>query len=214
MGQRKISRGRILRDYRLRVGQPLNSTELTTGTEELYGSDLFTTVRTTCVDELVTIKVSESPLPRLRLGAGFDLERHGRSFAELSYAALPTVGGSVTGLAKYGEFDEEFSLAYRNLAIFQTYLEGSGSLKSSHTEYHYYNPHGESGGLYHFDRSGGSIYIGQQFRTWGRLILGVQAERVRTNYDQSPPEMDLRKVFLRSEIDEGPGGFPQPWPAL
>ena len=200
-GQNKIGRRRILRDFRIRVGEPLNQNDLDSGIEELYGSGLFNTVRATCVGGIVTVKVSESPLPRLRLGGGLDSERHGRGFAELSYAAVPAIGGDITGLIKYGEFDERYSFTYRNLAIFQTYLEGAGSLESSHDEYHYYDIDGKSTGRYHFDRLGGTVHIGQQFRTWGRVILGLRAERVRTDYVGSSPEWDLRRVFLRSEID-------------
>lgn len=200
-GEHYVGSGRILRDLDVKVGKPLNISKIIRGIEELYGSDLFNLVRATCEDGVVTIKVSERPPPRIRLGAGVDSERHGRGLLELSYESIPTVGGGLSAWLKYGEFDERYSLTYRNLAVFQTYLEGSGSADWARTEYHYYDPAGGSHGLYHFDRIGGSAYIGQQFRTWGRIVLGIRGERIRTDHRDSPPELDLRRVFLRSEID-------------
>jgi len=200
-GNKKIGRRRILRDFSLKVGAALDRRAMTDGIAELYGSGLFNSVRATCVGGVVNIKVVESPLPRLRLGAGLDSERHGRGFAEGSYAALPLIGGDLTGLIRYGELDEIYRISYRNLAIFQTYLEGSSSLESSHTEYHYFDSKGDDQGRYSFDRVGAALHIGQQFRTWGRVVLGVRADRVRTDYAGVSSEWDLRRVFLRSEID-------------
>jgi NTE family protein len=200
-GQHNLSRGRILRDFHIRVGRPLALKSLNRGIAELYGSGLFNTVRATVIGADVTVKVSESPPPRLRLGAGFDSERHGRGLVQLSYASLPGLGGRLTALTKYAEFDETYSLTYTNPAFFQTYLEGSGSLGYTQSEYHYYDTEGKSHGLYHINRFGGSVYLGQQFRTWGRVVLGLRAERMRSNYGAQPEELDLRRVFLRSEID-------------
>lgn len=200
-GQRNLSQGRILRDFHMKAGRPMNLNDLNRGISELYGSGLFNTVRATVVGGIVTIKVSESPPPRLRVGAGFDSERHGRGFAQLAYANLPRLGGQLTALAKYAEFDEQYSLTYNNPAFFQTYLEGSGSLGYTSTEYHYYDPRGKSDGTYYFHRFGGSIYFGQQFRTWGRVVLGLRAERMRTNHFPGPGDLDLRRIFLRSEVD-------------
>jgi NTE family protein len=138
-GQHNLSRGRILRDFHLQVGQPLRLKSLNRGIAELYGSGLFNTVRATVVDGAVTVKVSENPPPRLRLGAGFDSERHGRGLMQLSYASLPGLGGRLTALTKYAEFEETYSLTYTNPAFFQTYLEGSGSLGYTQSEYHYYD---------------------------------------------------------------------------
>ncbi len=200
-GQHSLNPRRILRDFTLQTGKSLNLDELCLGLEELYGSGLFSIVRATVNAGVVTIKVAESPAPRLKLGAGVDSERHGRGLVELAYAALPGVGGSLTSWVKYAEFDERYTFTYRNLAIFQTYLEGSASLESERTEYPYYDLEGKSSGLYHFDRLGGTIYFGQQFRSWGRMALGLRGERVRTDHQGSPPELDLRRLYLRSEID-------------
>jgi NTE family protein len=200
-GQHNLSQGRILRDFHLQVGQPLRLKSLNRGITELYGSGLFNTVRATVVNGEVTVKVSESPPPRLRLGAGFDSERHGRGLLQLSYANLPGLGGRLTALTKYAEFDETYSLTYTNPAFFQTYLEGSGSLGYTQSEYHYYDAEGESHGLYHINRFGGSVYLGQQFHTWGRVVLGLRVERMRSNFGLQPEELDLRRLFLRSEVD-------------
>jgi len=200
-GNKKISRRRILRDFGLKSGLLLDRAALSDGIAELYGSGLFNSVRATCIGNAVNIKVTEGPLPRLRLGAGFDTERRGRGFAEASYAALPLVGGDVTGLVRYGELDEIYRISYRNLAIFQTYLEGSSSLESSHTEYYNFDAEGDRQGRYNFDRASAAIHIGQQFRTWGRMVLGLRADRIRPDYEGAPSEWDLRRVFLRSEID-------------
>jgi NTE family protein len=200
-GAHYLSEGRILRDFSIKPGAPLHLTDLNRGVEELFGSDLFNSVRATIQHDTVRIKIVESPLPRLRLGAGLDTERNGRSFLELSYAALPSLGGSLTSTVKYGEFDERYGLTYRNLAIFHTYLEGAATAEAVRTEYRYYDAAGNSSGLYHFLRKGGQIYIGQQFRTWGHVILGLRAEQILSDHRTSPEELDIRRVFLRSEID-------------
>lgn len=200
-GAHHLSEKRILRDFSVRPGAPLNISDLNRGVEELFGSDLFNSVRTTIHRDTVTIKILESPLPRLKLGAGLDTERNGRGFLELSYAALPKVGGSLTSTLKYGEFDERYVLMYRNLAIFHTYLEGAAAIEAIRTEYRYYDAAGNSSWLYHFLRKGGQIYIGQQFRTWGHVIFGLRAEQIQSDHRTSPDELDIRRVFLRSEID-------------
>ena len=200
-GLKHLSEGRVMRDFNLEIGRPLNVVELNRSLDELFGSDLFNIVRATISDGVVTIKVQEKPTPRLRLGAGVDSERHGRGLVELSHESIPLLGGQATAWIKYGEFDERYELTYRNLAILKTYLEGSASLISSRTEYHYYDTKGESQGGYHFDRLGISAHIGQQFHTWGRLLFGFQASRVRSNYQYAPPELNLRKFFIRSELD-------------
>lgn len=195
------SAGRILRDLQVKVGEPLNLSDLNSGLEELHGSNLFTLVRATLVDGVLTIKVRERPRLRLRLGAGVDSERNGRGLVEFSFESLPLLGGSLTAWIKYAEFDERYELTYSNLAILKTYLEGSCSLISSRTEYNYYDSEGGSLGLYHFDRLGGTAHLGMQFRTWGRLLIGLRGERVRTDHATSSPELDLRRLFLRSEFD-------------
>lgn len=200
-GTESISPKRILRDFQFREGYPLNLFDLTTGIQELYGSDLFSLIRATIEDGIITIKVQERPTPRLRLGAGADSERNGRGLVELSQEAFPFIGGSFTGKVHYGEFDELYEISYKNLAIFSTYLEGFCSLISSRTEYHYFNNEGESQGLYHFARTGASAYIGLQFRTWGRISFGLRGERVYSDHGKSPDEFDLNRIFLRSEYD-------------
>jgi NTE family protein len=200
-GQQALSQSRILRDFHIRVGARLSLKDLDRGVAELYGSSLFNIVRWTLEDDILTIKVSESPPPRLRIGAGFDSERNGRGFAQLSYLNLPKLGGRLSALAKYAEFDEIYSLTYNNPAFFQTYLEGSGSLEYTHTEYNDYTLEGESIRSYYFNRAGGSVFLGQQFRTWGRVVLGVRFERLRTDRLQSHQDLDLRRIFLRSEVD-------------
>ena len=200
-GAHHLSSGRILRDFSIDNGERLNLGDLTAGLDELYGSDLFNLVRATIIDGVVTIKVQERTSPRLRLGAGVDSERHGRGLIELSHESLPLLGGSLRTWIKYGEFDERYELTYRNLALLKTYLEGSASVISSRTEYHYYDEKGRAQGLYHFDRLGVSAHIGQQFHTWGRLVFGFQATRIRSDHRSTPPELDLRRLFLRSELD-------------
>ncbi len=200
-GAHYLSEGRILRDFNVKPDAPLNLSDLNRGVEELFGSDLFNSVRATIQRDTVTIKIVESPLPRLRLGAGMDTERNGRGFLELTYAALPKLGGSLTSMVKYGEFDERYGLTYRNLAIFHTYLEGAAAIEATRSEYRYYDAAGNSSGLYHFLRKGGQVYIGQQFRTWGHVIFGLRVEQILSDHRASPAELDIRRVFLRSEID-------------
>ncbi|MCX6639053.1 MAG: patatin-like phospholipase family protein [bacterium] len=200
-GVYRISPGRIKRDLNLRVGKPLQINELMRGLDELYGSDLFELVRATLVDASITIKVTERPPLRLRFGVGADSDRKGRGLLESSYQNLPFAGGSVTSWIKYGELDQRYDLTYRNLAIFRTYLEGSATGFSSRTEYHYYDNTGKAGDLYHFERLGALIQAGQQFRTWGRLLVGLEVQRIRTDYLGGPNELDLRKLFVRSEFD-------------
>ncbi|TKJ40332.1 hypothetical protein CEE37_08375 [candidate division LCP-89 bacterium B3_LCP] len=200
-GTHHSSSGRILRDFKLKSGEPLNLSDLIIGIDELYGSNLFILVRATLVNGIVTIKVRERPSPRLRLGAGLDSDNNGRGLLELYHESVPFIGGSVSAWIKYAEFHERYELTYRNLAILRTYLEASGSLLSSRTEYHYYNQKGQRTGLYHFERLGGTAYFGQQFRTWGRIIIGARGERIRSDHLSSSPELDLRRFFLRAEYD-------------
>lgn len=200
-GLHRVSAGRLLRDFSIKEGEPLNILDLNLGIEESYGSDLFNIVRATIVDNVVTIKVQERPSPRLRLGAGVDSERHGRGLMELSHESVPVLGGSIRAWLKYGELDERYELTYRNLAILKTYMEGSGSVISSRTEYHYFDNSGQSQGQYHFDRLAAAVHLGQQFHTWGRIVFGFSASRIRGDYRNAPPELQLRKFFLRSEMD-------------
>jgi len=200
-GPHRVNRQRLLRGFEIQPGQPLELDGLNRSLGELYGSNLFSSVRATVEDGVVTIKVSQSPPPALRLGAGVDSERHGRAFAELSHANLPLVSGSLTAWMKYAEYEERYSLTYRNLAVLQTYMEGSGALSFSRRQYHYRELTGRSTGMYHFDRLTATAHLGQQFRTWGRVVLGVRFDRLWSDYQFAPPEMDLRRFFLRSQID-------------
>jgi NTE family protein len=200
-GNKIQSAGRILRDVLVKSEEPLSLPDLTTSLEELHGSDLFTLVRSTLVNDTLTFKVREKPRSRLRIGAGVDSERNGRGLVEFSYGSLPVSGGSLTAWLKYAEFEEKYELIYRHLAILKTYMEGSCSLISNRTEYEYYDSEGNSTGLYHFDRMGATAHLGMQFRTWGRLLIGVRGERIRTDHITSPYELDLRRIFLRSEFD-------------
>ncbi len=200
-GTRNIHPSRILRDVDIKVGKPLNIEALNVGIEELYGSNLFEIIRATIVNDTVTIKVQEHRSPRLRLGAGMDSDRHGRGFAEISHESVPFLGGSTDLWLKYGEFDERYELTYRNLAVLTTYVEGAISLFSTRTQYKDYDDFGESQGGYHFREKGGTVHLGQQFRTWGRLTFGLSAYRLRSVFGEVAEEMDLRKLFVRSQFD-------------
>ncbi|MBU1651808.1 BamA/TamA family outer membrane protein, partial [bacterium] len=201
VGLAQVSRGRVLRDFDISMSEPLQLYQVYQGMDELYGSGLFELVRTTIMQDTLTLNVQEHPTPRLRIGAGFDLERHGRAFTELSYEALPYVGGSVTGWLKYAEFDEHYEINYRNLALFRTYLEGSAALFSTRTNYNYSNIKGEKLDSYYFVKIGGSAYLGQQFRTWGRVIAGVQLYRLRHVMQTQEDQFDIQKFYFRSEFD-------------
>ncbi len=200
-GTKNISTGRVLRDIAVKAGEPLQMDDIDSGVEELYGSDLFEIVRTTIINDTITIKVIEQRTPRLRLGAGIDSDRNGRGFGELSHEAIPIIGGSAAIWLKYGEFDERYELTYRNLAIMKTYLEGSMSLFTTRNTYKIYDDSGNSHGNYYFKRRGGSAYIGQQFRTWGRLDFGLTAYRVWDVAGENEEVVNLRKLFFRSEFD-------------
>ncbi|MFH1862026.1 MAG: patatin-like phospholipase family protein [bacterium] len=200
-GLQYLREERILRDFPIRVGDPFRLRDLQRGIDELYGSRLFNTVRTTCVDGIITVIVEERPSPILGLGAGVDLERHGRGLITLTQESIPFLSGGLSVWLKYAEFDERYNITYRNLAILQTYLEIGGSFESTRNEFYQYQHNGDRLGQYHFNRLTGSLHIAQQFRTWGRISLGLKGERVRTNHLTSSPELDLRKLFLLIEID-------------
>jgi predicted acylesterase/phospholipase RssA/hemolysin activation/secretion protein len=200
-GLQRTSSGRILRDFNIDTGKPLRLDALNSGIDELYGSGLFATVRATVDNDTITIKVRERSSPRVRIGAGIDSERHGRGLAELSYEALPVLGGTATGWLKYAELDERYELTYQHLAIMKTYLEGGASLYSTKNQYKFYDSHGNSEGNYYFRRKGASVYLGQQFRTWGRLSFGLNVFLVRSVFDEYEESKELRKFFLRAEFD-------------
>jgi outer membrane protein assembly factor BamA len=200
-GASPASAERIRRDLMVSVGKPLQWDLLRRGTSELYGSGLFDIIRTTVNRDTVTVKVRERRFPRIRLGAGVDSEHNGRGFAELSYENLPIIGGGATAWLKYGEFDERYELRYQNLAFFRTYLEASLSVFSARRQYRSYDLSGHSSGRYSFERRGGTAFIGQQFRTWGRLALGVSAYDLSSDATEPEEEFSIRKVFLKSDFD-------------
>ncbi len=192
---------RIRRDLLVTIGKPLQQDLLRRGISELYGSGLFDIIRATVNRDTLTIKVRERRFPRVRLGAGVDSEHNGRGFAELSYESLPFIGGGATAWLKYGEFDERYELRYHNLAFFRTYLEASLSIFAARRQYRNYDLSGQSSGRYSFERRGGTAFIGQQFRTWGRLALGLSAYDLKSDIPEPEEEYSIRKVFLKSDFD-------------
>lgn len=125
------SRNVVLRDVRVRRGEPLNNEALLQTLTQLHATGNFISIHSMIEQEadgiILRIYLEEAQFPKLGLGLGFDSDRRARYFSELTWRyALLNTSEEFKLFAKYGERDENYSFSISADRLFQSYIGWKG----------------------------------------------------------------------------------------
>ncbi len=213
-GLRRHKPWAVLREFPLHTGQAFEVRKAKRGVAQIYGSDLFESVNLAVAPSDsgadLTLRVVERASPQLRFGAGYSLERKGRSFAEFLDDNILGIGARLSVFGKYGEMDEEgrVQLTFDRLSFYPPIDQALASYPTiditarwKREEYYFYNDRHKTEAAYFFERAGGSIWSGRAFRRWGMISPGVLYESILSSQILQEPRTDMVGAGVRTIVD-------------
>ncbi len=213
-GLRRHKPWAVRREFPLRPGQLFELRKAKRGIAQIYGSDLFESVNLAVQPSDsgadLTLRVVERASPQLRFGAGFSLERKGRSFAEFLDDNILGIGARLSLFGKYGERDEEarVRLTFDRFSFYTPLDQALASYPTidvtarwNREEYFFYNDRHKIETPYFFERAGGSVWTGRAFRRWGMISPGVLYESILSSQNLREPRTTLVGAGVRTIID-------------
>jgi outer membrane protein assembly factor BamA len=175
------------------------------GVAQIYGTALFESVLLSVSSvnpgARAILRVRERESPQLRLGGGFSSERKGRGFAEFINDNVGGFGARLSLFGKYGELDEEVRARLVFDRIFKTYLTAEMESRWVREEQNSFNHQHDKEAFYFFERSGASLWLGQQMRRWGQLAAGLAVEKIRGGGVPEESEAQVTTMRVRSLVD-------------
>jgi NTE family protein len=204
-GLKRIRAWTVLREFPLRTGEVFVLRRAERGLAQIYGTDLFESVLLSMTPahpgESAILRVRERESPQLRLGGGFSSERKGRGFAEFLNDNVGGFGARLSLFGRYAEMDEEARARLVFDRIFKTYLTADLTGGWLREEYNFYNRQHDKEGFYFFERTGGDLWLGQQFWRWGQLAAGCGFENIRAGGVPDEPMTQLALAGARMLVD-------------
>ncbi len=176
------------------------------GVEDLYGTDLFETVRFLAVPDTVgiTLKVlvTEKPYKILRSGARFDLEYGSRAFADIVDDNLFGAGLELYLSTTVGEKRRSVSLDFETDRIWNSLYTYKLFFDYGEFKRNYYLDHEYQGYLREFHH-GGELTLGRQIPRLGTISIVGQIRRYRWDeFDRADrQQFDKGSIGFRSVVD-------------
>ena len=199
----------IQRNFPIRTGDIFNYQNVKKGIQNIYGTDLFNTVRMDFSPALeapeLVVQVSEKKYQLVRLGGRYDNERKGCGFIQISNENIYGTGNTVSAFFEGGEKDSRMALQFRSDRIFKSFWTSQLDGYYKKKKYFSYNGDSELVGEYSVSRSGFDYSVGRQMGRLGTVFL-----EGRYNYlDQerlwgtgvTPEYFVLGTITLRSIVD-------------
>ncbi len=205
-GNRRTKTWAVMRHVPFDPGDVFKQRKAERGVEDLYGTDLFETVRFLAMPDTIgiTLKVLvlEKPYSILRSGARFDLEYGSKAFVDIVDDNLFGAGLELYVSTTVGEkrrsvsLDFEADRIWNSLYTFRLFFD-YGEFKRN-----YYIDHEYQGYLSEFHH-GGELSLGRQIPRFGTISIIGQIRRYRWDeFDRADrQQFDKGSIGFRSIVD-------------
>ncbi|MCK5738096.1 patatin-like phospholipase family protein, partial [bacterium] len=199
----------IRRDFPVRTDDIFNYQNVKKGIQNIYGTDLFSTVRMDFLPGLealdLVVQVSEKKYQLVRLGGRYDNERKGRGFIQVSNENIYGTGNTVSAIFEGGEKDSRMAIQFRSDRIFKSFWTSQLDGYYKQKKYFSYNNASELVGEYAVSRSGFDYSVGRQMGRLGTIFLEGQYSYLDQEQlwgiGVSPQYFVLGTITLRSIVD-------------
>ncbi|MDP8205511.1 MAG: patatin-like phospholipase family protein [Candidatus Electryonea clarkiae] len=204
-----LRQGMVMREVRVKMGQPFNNKELLKTITQLHATGRYTVVYSYLKQHpddgvILTLLLEEAPFPMLGVGMGFDSERQARYFAELTIkSGLLREGEELTLRGKYGIRDKEYDIKLRADRLASTYL--GWRIKGAYQEREQDIFQSESDGniqrvadVYNVNAELITLF---NIYTWGELSAGIKSEWVKHHISEVWNSMNLNATVLEAMLD-------------
>ncbi|MCB2198800.1 patatin-like phospholipase family protein [bacterium] len=197
----------VLRDIRVKQGQPLRTEDAVKSLVQLHATGRYTTVYSTLRPHekggvVLTFILEESPLPRIGLGMGFDSDRRSRYLGEFAIGnPFPDLSEELVIRARYGERDRHYGLYTSADRISRSYIGWQGQIEYVEREQTIYDTKGDKLREANVWTTRAQAIALFNMRTWGRVSAGMKIENVADKLNVTSRERLYNGVLLRATLD-------------